>query len=77
MTFFADAYGEFTKSMCMDLVHPVVDQLGFLGRSKRYAAYAVDGKIKFNNVSYSEEDPVGKDDTSSYVDEVIASIKKL
>lgn len=76
VNFLADPHGEFAKTMCLELTHPVGDQLGFIGRSKRFAIYAVDGKIKFTKISYSDEDPVGAEDKSSYAEVVIQEIRR-
>ena len=72
---FADPHAEFTKSLVMELDHPAASQLGFLNRCKRFAIYATDGEIQFYNVSYSEEDPVGAEDKTAYVENVMESIK--
>jgi peroxiredoxin len=51
ITMLADADGAYTKAVCMDFSNPAV---GFSGRSKRYALYAVDGVVK---VLHAEENP--------------------
>ena len=73
--FLADPHAEFTKALCMELTHPIGQKLGLLNRSKRFAIHAIDGEIKFYNVSYSEDDPVGAENLSSYVEKVMDSIK--
>jgi peroxiredoxin len=47
----------------MELTHPgPVKGAGLIGRSKRFALYAVNGEVKYLAVSEKEDDPAGDDD---------------
>lgn len=59
LTFYGDPSGKFTKAVGMTLNHP--GPMAVLGyeRSKRFAAYVVDGVVKAVEVSEKPDDPAG------------------
>mmetsp|Transcript_2953 Transcript_2953/g.4056 ORF Transcript_2953/g.4056 Transcript_2953/m.4056 type:complete len:101 (-) Transcript_2953:329-631(-) len=59
ITFMADAYGELTRLLQMELTHPGPVSIGIHGRCKRHALYVVDGVVKVVNVAEREDDPAG------------------
>jgi peroxiredoxin len=77
VTFFADPAAELTKALDMEMTHPGPPSVGIIGRCKRFAVHAVDGDIKFINVSEGPDDPAGDGDPSaSLAPAVIDAIKK-
>lgn len=54
-----DPAAELTKALDMELTHPGPASKGIIGRCKRFAMYAVNGKIEAINVAESEDDPAG------------------
>ena len=74
--FYSDAAGDLTKALDMEMTHPGPPSVGIIGRSKRFAIYAVDGEIRAVNVSEGPDDPAGDGDPSAtLVDALIATIK--
>lgn len=59
ITLMGDPAGELTKALKVELTHPGPQSVGLYGRSKRFAAYVVDGVIKGFNLSEKENDPAG------------------
>jgi Peroxiredoxin len=77
VTFFADPAADLTKALDMEMTHPGPPSVGIIGRCKRFAIHAVDGEIKFANVSEGPDDPAGDNDPSaSLAPAVIDAIKK-
>lgn len=75
VTFMADTRRELTDALGMVMDHP--GPLSVLGnqRSKRFAMYLDDGKIKAWNVSEGPDDPAGDSDPSaSCVEAMIKAI---
>lgn len=64
-TFLGDPAGALTKKLDMELTHPGPASVGIIGRSKRFAIYAVNGEVKYVAVSEAEDDPAGDDDPSA------------
>jgi len=62
LTFFADPFGKVTRGLGMELKHPVVEeQLGLMGRCKRFGLLAVNGQVKLINMAFAQDDPAGAD----------------
>jgi peroxiredoxin len=59
ITLMGDPTGDLTKALNVELKHPGPESVGLFGRSKRFAAYIVDGVIKSFNLSEREDDPAG------------------
>ena len=63
ITFLGDPTGSLTRALDMELTHPgPVKGAGLIGRSKRFALYAVNGEVKYLAVSEKDDDPAGDDD---------------
>ena len=61
LTFYGDPSAKLTKALGMVLDHPgPMAKLGY-PRSKRFAAYVVDGVVKAVEVSEKPDDPAGDD----------------
>lgn len=66
ITFLGDPTGSLTRDLDMELTHPgPVKGKGLIGRSKRFALYAVNGEVKYLSVSEAEDDPAGDNDPSA------------
>jgi len=65
ITFLADPAGALTQKLDMELTHPGPESVGIIGRSKRFAVYAVNGEVKYVAVSEAENDPAGDDNPSA------------
>jgi peroxiredoxin len=65
LVFLADPFGEFTKSLGMELTHPGPISKGLIGRCKRYALYVENCIVKHVAVSETIDDPAGDADPSA------------
>jgi len=65
ITFLGDPDGSLTRKLDMELTHPGPASVGIIGRSKRFALYAVNGEVKYVAISEAEDDPAGDDDPSA------------
>ena len=75
LTFYGDPAGKLTKALGMLLDHPGPSGKGLLMRSKRFAAYVVDGVVKAVEVSEKPDDPAGDDfPESSCVENMLTHI---
>jgi peroxiredoxin len=78
LVFLADPFGEFTKSLGMELTHPGPISKGLVGRCKRFALYVENCVIKHVAVSESEDDPAGDANPSeSCCDAMLDAINKI
>ena len=75
LTFYGDPSAKLTKALGMVLDHPgPMAKLGY-PRSKRFAAYVVDGVVKAVEVSEKPDDPAGDDfPESSCVENMLTHI---
>lgn len=74
--FYSDAAGDLTKALDMEMTHPGPPSVGIIGRSKRFAIYAVDGEIKAVNVAEGTDDPAGDSDpTVTLAESLIETVK--
>ena len=75
LTFYGDPAGKLTKALGVLLDHPGPSGKGLLMRSKRFAAYVVDGVVKAVEVSEKPDDPAGDDfPESSCVENMLTHI---
>ena len=75
LKFYGDPAGKLTRAVGMLLDHPGPSGKGLLMRSKRFAAYVVDGKVKAVEVSERDDDPAGDDyPESSCVENMLTHI---
>ena len=75
LKFYGDPAGKLTRAVGMLLDHPGPSAKGLLMRSKRFAAYVVDGKVKAVEVSERDDDPAGDDyPESSCVENMLTHI---
>lgn len=73
-----DPAAELTKALDMELTHPGPASVGIIGRCKRFAMYAVNGKIEVINIAESEEDPAGdKHPEPSLAEAMLEAIAKV
>jgi glutaredoxin 3 len=63
--FLADPAGDLTRALGMAMTHPGPPSVGIIGRCKRFAIHAVDGKVRTVKVSERPDDPAGDDDPSA------------
>ena len=75
LTFYGDPTAKLTKALGMVLDHPgPMFKLGY-PRSKRFAAYVVDGVVKAVEVSEKPDDPAGDDfPESSCVENMLSHV---
>mmetsp|Transcript_29212 Transcript_29212/g.90389 ORF Transcript_29212/g.90389 Transcript_29212/m.90389 type:complete len:98 (-) Transcript_29212:228-521(-) len=75
LTFYGDPSATLTKALGLVLDHPgPMNVLGY-PRSKRFAAYVVDGVVKAVEVSESPDDPAGDEfPESSCVDNMLKHV---
>jgi len=73
ITFLADPTGDLTSKLDMKLTHAGPASVGIIGRSKRFAVYAVNGEVKYVAVSEAEDDPAGDDDPSATLASAVLS----
>lgn len=74
--FYSDAGGELTKALDMEMTDPGPPSVGIIGRSKRFAIYAVDGEMKVVAVAEGPDDPAGDSDpTVTLSESLIEAIK--
>jgi len=59
ITFMGDPTSTVTKALDMVLDHPGPQGVGLFDRSKRFAAYVVDGEVKALEIAEAENDPAG------------------
>ncbi len=71
ITFLGDPFGSLTRELDMELNHPGSISVGIIGRCKRFALYAVNGKVRYVAVSEADDDPAGDDDPSATLAQVI------
>ena len=77
VTFMGDPAGEFARAcgMLMDAQDP--KDLGFVGRSRRYALHVENNIVRHVAVSEAENDPTGETDPSATCHEaIISAIRK-
>jgi peroxiredoxin len=78
LTFYGDPSAKLTKALGLVLDHPgPMAKLGY-PRSKRFAAYVVDGVVKAVEVSEKPDDPAGDDfPESSCVENMLLHVAKV
>lgn len=65
VTFMGDPTGDFCKACGMLMNHPGPEELGLLGRSKRFALHVDKNIVQYVAVSEAEDDPAGDNDPSA------------
>ncbi len=76
VTLMADPAAKLTKALDLQMTHPGPESVGIIGRCKRFALIAKDGKVTHFAVSEAPDDPAGDTNPSaSLADAMLKAIE--